>query len=41
MKKDWEIKKLGDVCLKRDSIKWKNENSNTEYQYIDAIEEVE
>ena len=35
MKKDWEIKKLGDVCLKRDSIKWKNENSNTEYQYID------
>ena len=35
MKKDWEIKKLGDVCLKRDSIKWKYENSNTEYQYID------
>ena len=35
LKADWEIKKLGDVCLKRDSIKWKNENSNTEYQYID------
>ena len=35
MKKDWEIKKLGEVCLKRDSIKWNNEKSNTEYQYID------
>lgn len=31
----WEKKTIGEVCSKRENIKWKNENSNTEYQYID------
>ncbi len=31
----WEKKTIGEVCSKRENIKWKNENANTEYQYID------
>ena len=35
LKAGWQIKKLGEVCLKRQSKKWKDENNETIYQYID------
>ncbi len=31
----WEKKILSDVCLQKQNKKWKDENNNTEYQYID------
>ena len=31
----WEKKAIGEVCSKKENIKWKNENISTEYQYID------
>lgn len=31
----WEKKLLSDVCLQKQNKKWKDENNNTEYQYID------
>ena len=31
----WEKKTIGEVCSKKENIKWKNENVSTEYQYID------
>jgi len=34
MKEGWEIKKLGDVCLKTSNIKWPNLNGEL-YDYID------
>lgn len=35
MKQNWEIKKLGDVCEKKQNIKWKDESNESYYSYID------